>query len=97
MYKTHTDNQDAREEYKLFLGCIPGSASEEDILPVLLQYADVKYLELERRKNKKCSGYGKIVVGSLQAYETLLSSKPFYEERELQILPYLEKADLVKS
>jgi hypothetical protein len=29
-------NLDASEEYKLFLGCIPGTATEEDILPILL-------------------------------------------------------------
>lgn len=90
-------NPDAPEEYKLFLGCIPGSASEEELLPILLQYADIRHVQLERRKNKKCSGYGTIIVDSISAYEALLNSKPLYKERELQILPFLEKTDLVKS
>jgi RNA recognition motif-containing protein len=81
--QSSVNHLDASQEYSLFLGCIPGSASEEDILPVLLQYADVKDLKLERRKNKKCSGYGKIVVDSEFAYETLLNSRPLYKDREL--------------
>jgi RNA recognition motif-containing protein len=101
MSKTPTNksvnNLDAQEEFKLFLGCIPGSANEEDLLPILLQFASIKNLQLERRKNKKCSGYGKITVDSISAYEALLNSRPLYKERELQILPFLEKTDLVKS
>lgn len=38
-----------------------------------------------------------IIVDSISAYEALLNSKPLYKERELQILPFLEKTDLVKS
>lgn len=80
---TSISHLDSKEEFKLFLGCIPGSANEEDILPVLLSIAKIKYLELERRKNNKCSGYGKITVDSASAYEAFLRSRPVYQDREL--------------
>ena len=38
-----------------------------------------------------------IVVDSKIDYEALLNSRPLYKDRELQILPFLEKADLVRS
>jgi hypothetical protein len=49
MFKTpnnpsSTSKPDSKQEFKLFLGCIPGSANEEDILPVLLSIAKIKYL-----------------------------------------------------
>jgi hypothetical protein len=99
MYQTtnSTSSVNPGEEYKLFLGCIPGTANETELLSFLLQYADIKLLELERRKNKKCSGYGSIIVTSKEARDSLLAARPVYLDRELQILPFLEKSDLVKS
>lgn len=84
-------------EYKMFIGCIPGSASDEEILGVLSAFGDIKSLKLERRKNNKCSGYGYATVSSRDVYEELLKSKPLFGDRQLSVLPFLEKGDLVKS
>lgn len=84
-------------EYKMFVGCIPGTASDEEILTVLLEFGDIKSLKLERRKNNKCSGYGYATVSCKQTYEKLLQSKPQFGDRQLSVLPFLEKKDLVKS
>ena len=84
-------------EYKLFIGCIPGTPSDEAILAVLTQFGDIKSIKLERRKNNKCSGYGFATVTSKAIYEELLKSKPQFGDRQLSVLPFLEKNDLVKS
>jgi len=74
MFKTTTYNQNyinkpaQAQEYKLFIGCIPGSASDESILSLLSQYAEIQSLKLERRKNNKCSGYGYASVSSEDNY-----------------------------
>lgn len=103
MFKTTINNTTTTEpapeasEYKMFIGCIPGTASDEDILTVLSKIGDIKSLKLERRKNNKCSGYGFATVTSKSVYESLLKSKPQFGDRQLSVLPYLEKKDLVKS
>jgi RNA recognition motif-containing protein len=84
-------------EYKMFIGCIPGTASDEEILSVLSEFGDIKSLKLERRKNNKCSGYGYATVSTKEIYEKLLQSKPQFGDRQLSVLPFLEKKDLVKS
>lgn len=73
-----TTTQPAQQptEYKMFIGCIPGTASDDAILAVLQEFGDIKSLKLERRKNNKCSGYGFATVSSKAIYEKLLKSKP---------------------
>jgi RNA recognition motif-containing protein len=54
----------SQQDMKLFIGCIPGSATDEEIYSVLSKIAPIKSLRLERRKNNKCSGYGYAIVTS---------------------------------
>lgn len=97
IYNTTAHKQSTTQEYKLFIGCIPGTASNEEILSILSKFGDIQSLRLERRKNNKCSGYGHAVVSSKEIYEKLLNSKPQFGDRKLSVLPFLEKSDLVKS
>lgn len=100
MFKSHNNTEKPANfinEYKLFIGCIPGTANDQDILSVLMQFGNITSLILERRKNGKCSGYGYATVSTHNMYEKLLQATPLYRDRQLSVLPFYDKSDLLKS
>lgn len=83
--------------YKIFVGCIPGKTTDEEIEALFKDYPSLLNVHLERRKNKKCSGYGHIELADAEDYEAILSGKHILGERQLTTMPYLEKNDLIQS
>lgn len=57
----------------------------------------MKKIIFEKRKNKKCSGYGQIWTNSKIFAEKLKNTEIFLFSRKLTILPFLEKNELLKS
>jgi RNA recognition motif-containing protein len=82
---------------KIFVGCIPGGSTEADIEKVFNRFGPLKSIHLERRKNNKCSGYGFIQACEKESYDQILSNRHFLGERQLSVLPYLEKNELIES
>lgn len=83
--------------FKIFVGCIPGKTQDAQIEAVFNEYSSLISIQLERRKNGKCSGYGYIELSNKKEYETVLEKKHFLEQRQLTTMPYLEKRDLIDS
>jgi RNA recognition motif-containing protein len=81
--KTTTPQPAQAREYKLFIGCIPGPASDDSILALLSEFGHIESLKLERRKNGKCSGYGQATVTSKAIFERLLKARPQFGDRQL--------------
>ena len=87
-----------KTSFKIFIGCIPGNAKEEEVRKVFSAYEPhITHLHLERRKNNKCSGYGHLQVSSERVYRAVLGAKHTLGHRNLSVLPFLEKHDLIQS
>jgi len=82
---------------KIFVGCIPGGSTELDIQSVFNRFGALNKVHLERRKNNKCSGYGFIELCETESYNQILKSEHYLGERQLSVLPYLEKKELIQS
>ena len=95
--KTKIAEESQPSALKIFVGCIPGKATESSILEVFAAFPGQKHLHLERRKNNKCSGFGHLEVSSELAYQQILASTHYLGERKLTVLPFLEKKELMKS
>lgn len=94
MIPTNTNNTTT---FKIFVGCIPGKTKDSEIRAVFKQYKSLIGVNLERRKNKKCSGYGYIELTDRKEYDTVLETKHYLGDRMLTTMPYLEKRDLINS
>lgn len=95
MFTTTTQNN--AKTFKIFIGCVPGKTTDEEICSLFKEYKSIKELHLERRKNNKCSGYGHMMLSNEEEYEALVKKKHFLGERQLTVMPYLEKRDLIDS
>lgn len=83
--------------FKIFVGCIPGKTTDEEIEALFKDYPSLQNVHLERRKNKKCSGYGHIELADSEDYQAILTGKHILGERQLTTMPYLEKNELIQS
>ena len=83
------------KEWKLYVGCLPVTATEESVIDLLSSFGQVVGVSLNLKKGK-CIGHGCVEVMNSRNYETLISSTIFYGDRKLELSPYLSSNTLKK-
>lgn len=81
---------------KLYIGCLPADATNNELLTTLALYAPTASVEVGTKKGK-CVGSGSAVASTLEAYKTLLTSEIFFRERKLQISAFLSAENLAET
>ena len=78
---------------KLFIGCIPGSATEKEIKDYFSQFGPIREVNLRIRKsNQKCAGFGSLVCADQATYDQILAQESLeYQDRCLVAFPYIKK------
>ena len=83
-----------KEEFKIFIGCLPNDSTSEDLTAYLSKFCIVKRLKIRYRKNGICAGYGHaLLVLSPTDFEVFLSLKHVYYGRSLEIRPFYCQKD----
>ena len=65
-------------KFKIFLGCVPGTAKENDLLQLFSSLGDIKEISLRYRKSDgKCAGFGYLICSDSSTYQRILQTKNF--------------------
>lgn len=82
--------------YKIYVGCLPGEATEEKVKQIFGQYGEIKSVDLIKKKSNKCIGSGYVVCWNEATFNAILSSEVHYGNRKLETSKYLEREELQK-
>ena len=80
--------------FRVFIGCIPGDSSENELANLLSQYVNIKKVNLAISSNqlstRYCLGYGFVVCSSMNDKMMLLSlnSTIYYRNRQITLVEY---------
>lgn len=83
------------QQKEVYIGCLPAIASEEGLLALLSQFAQIERITLTTKKGK-CIGSGRATVSDVGQQKALLEAQIFYGERRLELAPFLENNNLKK-
>lgn len=79
---------------KIYVGCLPGDASEHKVQKVFSQYGQITEVTLVTKKSNKCVGSGYVTCANQQTRDKILSTDVYYESRKLETSIYLDKSEL---
>ena len=81
---------------KIFIGCIPGSTKEEELLSVFEKFGTITNLEIRRRQSDgKCAGFGHLVCSEEDTYQAILKAKKVsFKGRTMVVAPFMDKEAL---
>lgn len=84
-----------RESIKIFIGCLPHDAKNEEVLGFLCQHVGcVEALKIRYRNNGLCAGYGHAVVSASNTeIKELLNSQISYKGRVLECRRFFAQVD----
>ena len=89
-----------KKNFKIFIGCLPGSTTKKDIESAFQKYGKITRIELKIDRvgnQKKCRGFGFVTFDQKQSFEKVLRSRICMEGRQLVIQPYLKGSNLKES
>jgi RNA recognition motif-containing protein len=79
---------------KIYVGCLPGDATEAKVKEVFSQFGEVASVELVKKKSNKCVGSGYVTCADQVSFDKIIKSEVYYESRKLETSKYLEKHEL---
>lgn len=82
-----------RKSFKLYVGCLPSNATVENLTELLSTFGQIKDVQLVLKKGK-CVGSGNAEMADEEGYNNILKSEIFFEERRLEVSPFLENNNL---
>ena len=63
---------------KVFLGCIPGTAKEDELLTLFSKFGEIREINLRFRKSDgKCAGFGYLICSNLSTFQRIIQTKNF--------------------
>ena len=87
--------------HKVYIGCLPGNATEESVLSKFSEYGKIvkvtlttKEVQADNKTILKCVGSGYVECADKTTSENILKSEIFLYNRRLETSPYLEKEEL---
>lgn len=89
--------QKTSKQYKLFVGSVPGEATEEKLRKLFSQFGEIKTVDLPFKSGKKVNaGYCKLSCKNESTFNALLNNTVMYKKRVLEIRPHLSDQALAK-
>lgn len=79
---------------KIYVGCLPGDATEEKVKKIFEEYGKIAEVTLVTKKTNKCVGSGYVTASDEQTRDRILASEVFYDSRKLETSLYLDKEEL---
>ncbi len=93
------DNEEEDHHFMIFLACVPGNASVEDLTKLFSQYGGVKNIGLKiRASDKKCAGFGYLTCEDQESYDIIIGLKSvLYLDRKMIIKKYIPNTGIIEE
>lgn len=83
----------AAKTFKLYIGCLPANADEQELIEALTEFGSVKSVSLIQKKGK-CVGSANAEADDEQSFKNFIESQIFYQGRKLEISAFLMEGNL---
>lgn len=84
-------------EYRLFIGSIPGEATEQDLYEFFLQFGQISMIHVPKKAgNQVNAGYCKLTCANQTTVDELVNNTVTFRGRKLEIRPHLSDHALAK-
>jgi RNA recognition motif-containing protein len=85
--------------WKIFLGCVPGTATDESLTQFFSKFGRIVAVNLRTRQSDgKCAGFGKIVCADEATFRSILGAKTILiEGRKLVTKKFLPEEEMLKE
>lgn len=82
----------------MYIGCIPCKAKEEELFGYFSRFGNIECINLKRRKNGKCCGFGYVICKDKETHGNIIGYKDhFFYERTLLVQEVLCKQKLLEK
>jgi len=88
---------DKEQLFSLFLGCVPTEVEEYELMRYFSKFGGISSIELKKRKNGKCIGFGYLHCNDKETQSRILANRHYLFGREFVVEPILEKEYLSKK
>lgn len=90
-----------KTNFKIYIGCLPGHATESKVEDIFSKFGELIEISLARKEDanqcQKCVGSGHITCKDFTTFNNIIKQPEIcYEDRKLEVSKFLEKSDLEK-